>query len=59
VHLAARIAAQAEAAEVFVSATTRDLVAGSGLTFEDLGEVEFKGFEEPRRIFRVLHIDTA
>jgi class 3 adenylate cyclase len=58
VHLAARITARAQAAEVFVSATTRDLVAGSGLAFQDLGEVELKGIEEPRRIFRVLHADS-
>jgi class 3 adenylate cyclase len=38
---------------VLVSATTRDLVAGSGLTFDDRGEFEFKGVGEPRRVYRV------
>jgi len=33
----------AGAGEVLVSSTTRDLVAGSGLQFEDRGEHELKG----------------
>jgi class 3 adenylate cyclase len=33
----ARIAAQAEPNEILVSATVRDLVAGSGIEFEDGG----------------------
>ena len=43
VHIGARIAATAGAGEVMVSSTVRDLVAGSGLTFEDRGQREFKG----------------
>jgi pimeloyl-ACP methyl ester carboxylesterase len=43
VHTGARIGAAASAGEVLVSATTRDLVAGSGLAFSDRGEVELKG----------------
>jgi class 3 adenylate cyclase len=39
----ARIAAAAEAGEVLVSGTVRDLVAGSGLHFEDRGQRELKG----------------
>jgi class 3 adenylate cyclase len=38
---------------VVVTATTRDLVAGSGLLFEDRGERLLKGFDEPRRLFAV------
>lgn len=41
----------AEPSEVLVSATTRDLVAGSGLDFEDRGEYELKGIEEARRLY--------
>ena len=41
----------AGAGEVLVSATTRDLVAGSGLEFEDRGEHELKGIEGARRVF--------
>jgi class 3 adenylate cyclase len=39
------------AGEVLVSATTHDLVAGSGLEFEDRGEHELKGVEGRRRVF--------
>jgi class 3 adenylate cyclase len=53
VHLAARAAAEALPGEVVVTATTRDLVAGSGLLFEDRGERLLKGFDEPRRLFAV------
>jgi hypothetical protein len=42
----------AGAGQVFVSATTRDLVAGSGLAFEDRGEHELEGLGERRRLFR-------
>jgi pimeloyl-ACP methyl ester carboxylesterase len=43
VHVGARVAAAAGANEVFVSSTTGDLVAGSGITLEDRGEFELKG----------------
>jgi class 3 adenylate cyclase len=54
VHLAARVTAEAEPGEVFVTATTRDLVAGSGLAFADRGERLLKGIEEPRRLYAVV-----
>jgi len=37
-HIGARVAALAGPSEVLVSSTVKDLVAGSGLTFEDAGE---------------------
>ena len=43
VHTGARVAAQAEAGEVLVSSTVKDLVAGSGISFRDRGEHELKG----------------
>ncbi len=43
VHIAARISALAEAGEILTSSTVRDLVAGSGLEFDDRGEHELKG----------------
>lgn len=43
VHIAARASARAEPGEVLVTRTVRDLVAGSGLAFEDRGEHELKG----------------
>jgi len=39
--------------EVVVSSTVRDLVAGSGIMFADLGSHELKGIAEPWRLFRV------
>jgi class 3 adenylate cyclase len=46
-----RIMALAGPGEVLVSATTRDLVAGSALEFEDRGEHELKGIGGARRLF--------
>ena len=46
VHVAARIGALAQAGEVLVSGTVRDLVAGSGLRFSDRGQARLKGLEE-------------
>ena len=43
VHTGARVAAAAGPSEVLVSSTVRDLVAGSGIRFEDRGEHELKG----------------
>jgi hypothetical protein len=43
VHIAARIVAQAEAGEILVSRTIRDLVVGSGTGFEDRGTFELRG----------------
>lgn len=43
VHIAARISALARAGEILTSSTVRDLVAGSGLEFDDRGESELKG----------------
>jgi pimeloyl-ACP methyl ester carboxylesterase len=43
VHTGARVAAMAGAGEVLASSTVRDLVAGSGLQFEDRGSHELKG----------------
>jgi class 3 adenylate cyclase/DNA-binding CsgD family transcriptional regulator len=43
VNLAARVQATAEPDEVLVTRTVADLVAGSGIRFEDRGEHELKG----------------
>jgi class 3 adenylate cyclase len=43
VHIAARIAARANAGEVLVSSTVKDLVYGSGITFKDSGAHPLKG----------------
>lgn len=51
VHIGARLATQAEPGEVLVSATVKDLVAGSGLEFADRGAVELKGVPGEWRTF--------
>ena len=43
VSTGARVAALAQAGEVLVSSTVKDLVAGSGISFDDRGEHELKG----------------
>ena len=53
VHTGARVAAQAGPSEVLVSSTVRDLVAGSGLRFEDRGAHELKGVPGEWRLFAV------
>ena len=49
----ARIAALGTAGDVLVSATVRDLVAGSGIVFEDRGSHQLKGLPEERRVYAV------
>ena len=54
VHLGARVAGEALPGEVLVSSTVKDLVAGSGLAFEDAGEHELKGVPHRWRLYRVV-----
>jgi class 3 adenylate cyclase len=53
VHIGARIADAATASEVVVSQTVKDLLQGTELTFQDLGERELKGLAEPWHLYRV------
>jgi class 3 adenylate cyclase len=53
VHVGARIAGLAQAGEVLVSRTVRDLVSGSGIVFDDRGEHTLKGVPEPWQLFAV------
>jgi class 3 adenylate cyclase len=53
VPIGPRIGALAGPSEVLVSSTVRDLVAGSGLRFEDAGEHGLKGVPGSWRVFRV------
>lgn len=55
VAIGARVEAAAAPSEVLVSQTVKDLVAGSGLTFEDAGEHELKGVPDRWRLYRVLN----
>ena len=56
VHTGARVAALADANEVLVSSTVRDLVAGSGIEFEERGEHELKGVPGSWRLYAVLDV---
>ncbi|WP_457094066.1 adenylate/guanylate cyclase domain-containing protein [Microvirga sp. P5_D2] len=57
VHIAARIAAQAQGDQVLVSSTVRDLVAGSGLRFVDEGARSLKGIFDEVRVFSIAPND--
>jgi class 3 adenylate cyclase len=52
VHIGARVAALAGPGEVLVSRTVKDLVAGSGLEFQDRGTHELKGVPDTWQIFQ-------
>jgi class 3 adenylate cyclase len=53
VHIGARVGSLAGPSESLVSQTVKDLVAGSGLAFEDVGEHELKGVPDRWRLHRV------
>ena len=53
VNIGARTAAEAGAGEILVTSTVRDLVAGSGLAFEERGERELKGVPGAWRLYAV------
>jgi class 3 adenylate cyclase len=54
VHVGARVAAHANAAEILVSSTVKDLTAGSGICYQSIGERELKGMPEPWQLYRVV-----
>jgi pimeloyl-ACP methyl ester carboxylesterase len=51
VHIAARVGELAGPGEVLVSSTVRDLVAGSGIPFEDRGARSLKGIADDWQLF--------
>jgi class 3 adenylate cyclase len=51
VHIGARVASLARPGDVLVSSTVKDLVAGSGIEFEERGEQELKGVPGRWRLF--------
>lgn len=51
VHIAARVGALAGGGEVLVSSTVKDLVAGSGVRFEDRGATHLKGVPDEWRLY--------
>jgi class 3 adenylate cyclase/pimeloyl-ACP methyl ester carboxylesterase len=54
VHIAARVGALAGPCEVLASSTTRDLVAGSGISFLDRGACQLAGIEDEWRLFTAV-----
>jgi class 3 adenylate cyclase len=54
VHVGGRVANTAEPGQVRVTGTVRDLVAGSGMDFTDLGTHVLRGAGE----WRLLAVDT-
>jgi class 3 adenylate cyclase len=59
VHIGARVAAQAQPGEVWVSRTVCDLVAGSGMQFRTRGIHELKGVPGPWELYSLSDGDTA
>jgi len=53
VHLGARVAGAAEPGQLLVTSTVKDLVVGSGLRFEELGQRTLKGVPEPWMLYRL------
>jgi class 3 adenylate cyclase len=54
VSIGARVATTAPPSSIIVSQTVKDLVAGSGLAFEDAGEHQLKGVPDRWRLYRVV-----
>ncbi len=52
VHIASRVADLANGGDVVVSRTVKDLVAGSGIAFQDYGTHELKGVPDQWKLFR-------
>jgi class 3 adenylate cyclase/pimeloyl-ACP methyl ester carboxylesterase len=59
VHIGARVAANAGPGEVVVSRTVRDLVAGSGIDFEDRGSTELRGLPGRWELFAVAQANRS
>jgi class 3 adenylate cyclase len=55
VHIGQRVSSAAQAAEIVVSSTVKDLVAGSGIEFEDRGERVLKGVPGNWHLFAVTN----
>ena len=53
VHIGSRVAGLAKPSEILVSRTVRDLVAGSGLRFDERGEHELKGVPDRWSLYAV------
>jgi hypothetical protein len=56
VSIGARVSALAAAGQVLVSQTVKDLVAGSGITFDDQGVQELKGVPGEWQMYAVANL---
>jgi class 3 adenylate cyclase len=54
VHIGSRVAGKAQAGEVLVSQTVRDIATGAGFVFDDAGEHELKGIPDRWHLYRVV-----
>jgi class 3 adenylate cyclase len=59
VHIGARICALAQPGEVLASRTVKDLVAGSGIEFDDRGDHQLKGITGEWRLYAVQQQESA
>ena len=59
VHIGARVASQAQPGEALVSSTVKDLVAGSGIEFEDRGVVTLRGVPDEWRLYAVREVQAS
>jgi class 3 adenylate cyclase len=53
IHIAARISGMAAGGDILVSRTVKDLVAGSGIKFEDFGTHALKGIPDEHQLYKV------
>jgi len=53
VQLARRICDHAEPAQILASDVVRQLAAGKGFLFSDIGETELRGFEDPVKLWEL------
>lgn len=54
VHIGARVMANSSANEILVSSTVKDLVAGSGIKFEERGAYKLKGIPDEMHLYAVV-----
>jgi adenylate cyclase len=54
VNMAARVLSKAGPRQTAVSSIVRDLCQGKNFTFEELGQFNLKGFDQPQAIYQVI-----
>jgi len=56
IHIAARVSGMAAGGDILVSRTVKDLVAGSGIEFEDFGTHALKGIPDTHQVFKIISV---